>query len=172
MNPQDLMYTQRRFSLLHLVSFMVFIAFLIYGGYVFMTKAALAEEVSAAEGSIADLEDQISDLEAQSLDEATVAYNVMMALEEVEIAWSEVIAELLEVTPLDIYYSSYGGNEMGNVTVSAMGDSYYSVAGLIEALNEESNFKDMFVPSVAMSDSDGMAGFTFSFTYDDTAVAR
>lgn len=139
----------------------------------YFSKTSLGKDIAEADSSIADLEEQVSELEEQSLDEATVAQEVIALLEASEVLWSEVIGDLLEVTPLDIYYSSYSGNENGYVTVNALGDSYYAVADLIEVLADDSKFEDVFVPSVSsVSGGDEMVTFSFGFTYDDSKTAR
>lgn len=173
MNPQDLMYTQRRFSFLHLISLLVFLVFVGYSAYVFVDKSSLEKDVAAADSDITNLEEQISELEEQSLDEATAAQAILDQAEEDEVLWSDVISDLIEVTPFDIYYSSYSGTDGGGFNVSALGETYYAVAGLIEVLEDENKFKEVFIPSVSLANAgeDEMVGFTFSFTYDDTKVA-
>ncbi len=147
MNPKDLMYTQRRFSFLHLISFVVFVAVLVYGGYTFITKAGLESSI--------------------------VAGQLIEKIEADEVKWSEMLSTLLGATPLDIYYASYSGSESGSVTVSGLGDSYGSISGLISALSGQKAFKDVFVTSVASASSGDteMVSFNMSFVYDDNKVA-
>lgn len=173
MNPKDLMYSQRRFSFLHLVSFVVFLCMVVYGGYVFMSKSGLDADIADTDSQIADLEEQISSLEAQSLDEVTIAQKVINSVEGSEIVWSDVVSGLLAVTPLDIYYVSYAGNEDGSVTINGLGDTYISISGLIDAISEENSFADVFVPSTALSASETgeMATFSLNFSYADDSVS-
>jgi len=166
------MYTQRRFSLVNLISFIVFLAFLVYGGYNYVSKVSLENSIADTDVDISNLEEQVSQLEAQGLDEATIARKVISAAEENEVVWSEVVGNLLEVTPFDVYYSSYGGTESGYVTVNALADSYYAVAGLIDVLVSEAKFKEVFVPSVSSLSDEDMVSFSFGFTYDDAKTAR
>jgi len=167
MNPKDLMYTQRRFTFLHLVSFVVFIAVLAFAGYSYLTKASLEAGVAEADTSIANLQEQVAELEEQSLTEVTVAQSLMTQVEEDEIKWSEMIMDLLGVTPLDVYYASYSGNTDGQVTVSGLADSYDAVAGLIDALEGADMFDEVFIPSVAVATSGDseMVSFGLSFVY-------
>ena len=154
---------------MHLVSFVVFIAMIAYGGYVFMSKVNLESGIVDADTQIANLEEQVTSLEAQSLDNVTVAQSVIASVEASEMIWSGVVSDLLALTPMDIYYVSYSGNEDGSVTVNGFGDSYASVSGLIDAISSEKNFVDAFVPSTAMSSSEtgDMASFSLNFTYSD-----
>lgn len=171
MNPKDLMYSQKRFSFLHLLSFTLFLCMVLYGGYVFMSEARLNAEIANIDNQIANLEEQVVSLEAQNLDEVTVARKIMTNVEDSEIVWSEVISDLLAVTPMDIYYVSYAGNEDGTLTINGLGDTYASVSGLISALLGEKSFTDVFVSSTAMSSSDSgeVATFSLNFSYFDNA---
>ncbi|OIP80079.1 hypothetical protein COW94_03390 [Candidatus Peregrinibacteria bacterium CG22_combo_CG10-13_8_21_14_all_44_10] len=174
MNPKDLMYTQRRFTFLHLISFVVFFAVLFYGAYTFISKSSLESSASDTDSQISNLEEQIVELEKQSLGAVTVAQQLIAQVEESEIEWSNVISRLLDATPLDIYYSSYSGSEDGVVTVTGMADTYHSVAGLVTALNAGSYFGDVFVSSVAtatITDTEAVS-FNLMFGYDDVKVSR
>lgn len=145
---------------------------IVYGGYVLMSKANLVSGIADADTQIANLEEQVASLEAQSLDDVTVAQSVIASVEASEMIWSGVVSDLLAVTPMDIYYVSYSGNEDGSVTVNGFGDSYVSVSGLIDALSGEKNFIDAFVPSTAMSSSEvgDMASFSLNFTYSESVA--
>lgn len=137
-----------------------------------MSKANLDSKITKADEQLANLDEQVAALEAQSLDEVTVAQKVITGVEDSEIVWSGVISDLLAVTPMDIYYVSYTGNEDGTVTINGLGDTYASVSGLINALSGEKSFTDVFVPSVAMSSSSNgeMATFGLNFSYSDNVV--
>ncbi len=174
MNPKDLMYTQRKFSFLNLLSFLVFFVVLFYAVYAFVHAGALEAQVADADSQITTLQTQVDELEDQSLTEVTVAQQVIAAVTADEIIWSDVILDLIEVTPLSVYYSSYAGSESGKVTVSGLADDYYAVADLIDVLVDENVFKDVFAPSVATvtSGSEEMTSFSLNFTYDDSKTAR
>lgn len=174
MNPKDLMYTQRRFTFLHLISFVVFFAVLFYGAYTFISRSNLESSMSDTDSRIANLEEQVAELEKQSLGAVTIAQQLITRVEESEIEWSSVISKLLGTTPLDVYYSSYSGSENGVVTVTGMADTYHSVAGLIAALDAGNYFEDVFVSSVstATTENSEVVSFNLGFVYDDTKVSR
>lgn len=159
---------------MHLISFVVFVVVLVYGVYTFVNKSSLESSISDADSQIANLEEQVAELEQQSLGAVTVAQQLMSVVEADEVEWSSVVSELLDTTPLDVYYASYAGSEDGAISVTGLADTYHSVSGLIEALAANSAFKDVFVTSVATatsSDSE-MVSFGLSFVYDDTKVSR
>ena len=81
MNPKDLMYTQRRFTFLHLISFVVFFAVLFYGAYTFISKSSLESSASDTDSQISNLEEQIVELEKQSLGAVTVAQQLIAQVE-------------------------------------------------------------------------------------------
>jgi len=174
MNPKDLMYTQRRFTFLHLISFVIFVVVLCYGAYIFVSKASIESSIADADSQIANLDGQVAELEQQSLGEVTIAQQLVSEVESGEIKWSKVVSDLLDTTPFDIYYASYSGSEDGTVTVTGLADTYYAVAGLVDALYSNNVFKEVFVSSVATATSGDseMVSFNLGFTYDDAKVSR
>jgi len=170
MNPKDLMYTQRRFSLLNFISFVVFAGVLVFGGYTYMSKSALDAKIADTDATIGDLTAQVEELEAQNLSEVSLAQQLLTNVEATEIKWSSVITDLIATTPLSIYYSSYSGSEDGKVTVAGLADSYSAVSDLISALSGNDSFVDIFVPSTATTgseDSPNMASFNLTFDYEE-----
>lgn len=174
MNPKDLMYTQRRFSLLHFISFAVFVGVLVFGVYTYMVKSTLDVQVLDADTQIGNLTTQVAEFEEQNLSEVSLAQQLIVNVEATEIKWSSVITDLIAATPLSVYYSSYSGSEDGKVTVAGLADSYAAVSDLIVALSEEDVFADVFVPSVAATgseDNPNMASFSLMFSYGEEEPA-
>ncbi|HAU40292.1 MAG: hypothetical protein UV80_C0001G0050 [Candidatus Peregrinibacteria bacterium GW2011_GWF2_43_17] len=170
MNPKDLMYTQRRFSLLHFISFAVFAGVFVFGVYTYMAKMTLDAKVLDADSQIANLTTQVDELEAQNLSEVSLAQQLLANVEATEIKWSAVITDLIATTPLSVYYSSYSGSEDGKVTVAGLADSYAAVSDLIDALSGKDAFVGVFVPSVAATgseDNPDMASFNLTFDYEE-----
>lgn len=125
-------------------------------------------------GSIADLEQaklnaqaQIDELKAEEIEELFVAQEVKDLLEQNSVEWSKVVRSLQALTPVSVFMTSYGMSENGEIQVSALGDSFGSVADTISVLNKSPDFVNVFVPSVtAGATSDGQEVITFSLNLD------
>ncbi len=114
------------------------------------------EEILNLEGSLAQLEE----------DQVEALFNAEGLVEEVKgvrIPWSQVIKQLQDLTPVNVFFSSYGASEDGAIQLSGLGDNYGSVAAVIEKLQNSENFQGVFVPSVTLgSTGEGQSVVSFS----------
>jgi Tfp pilus assembly protein PilN len=109
---------------------------------------------------------QLDELKAENLDTLVVAQQTSTEVEN-SIRWSQVVQQLLKVTPVNVFYRSYSASTDGKMTVSVITDSYSSAANLIAVLNKSTVFSNAFVASMARGSSDGGSQVvTFGITFD------
>lgn len=111
---------------------------------VWSVKGNLKDVATQTEAVQAEL-DQIV---AQKLDAVIAAQQVVDQVRAGDIQWSAILAKLLEVTPLDVFYRSYTASVDGNLTLSALSDDYDSAAQLLSVLNQTEPFGGVFTSSL------------------------
>lgn len=162
----------KKTSSLLLVGILALILVLGYGAVVFFQN-------SAAESDLAQVTDELKDLEKTDLqyaDQKVVeAINAKKTLEKIDTSsfrWSKVIRDIRKTLPKNddlplvdiISYSGSVNNELSmNVkTISASDTPYFDVADFIKAFDTSGMFKDTFVPSISKGiDKEGREILTF-----------
>lgn len=108
------------------------------------TKGAI-QKVAAQTQSV---QAQLDQVKAQQLDAVIAVQQTVDQVRAGDIQWSGVLAKLLEVTPLDVFYRSYTASVDGKLTLSALSDDYDSAAQLISILNQTQPFTEVFTSSL------------------------
>jgi len=125
----------------------------------------LNRELSQNEADIVEIEQQMEALREQSIEELFVAQTLKDQVEANAVIWSRVIRKLQDLTPVTVFFSSYSGSSDGSIQVNGLGDSYDSVADVIDSLETSSDFDEVFVPSVTLgSTGEGAEVVSFSLT--------
>ena len=114
--------------------------------YVQMVRTKGAIEAVAAQTQAAQA--QLDQIRAQQLDAVIAAQQTADQVRAGDIQWSGVLAKLLEVTPLDVFYRSYTASVDGKLTLSALSDDYDSAAQLLSVLNQTEPFSGVFTSSL------------------------
>jgi Tfp pilus assembly protein PilN len=148
------------------VAGVIFVIVLALTGWTHVQKGQLNTALIDIEVETNLAEKQLSQMRDADLDAIVVAQGVINDVEAVSIRWSDVVSQLLEVTPLDVFYTSYSASVDGKMNLNAFTDSYGSAAQLISVLDRNPLFVDVFVPSLTQGSSDSganMVSFGLAF---------
>lgn len=151
---------------IHLIALLALVVVIVMTGWSYLNKYRLNRSLASVEAEIAATQADLEEMESQRLDAVVVA---QQAVDEVDsaIAWSEVITDLITVTPLDVFYRSYSASTDGKMSLSVLTDSYDSAAYLLSILDEESMFTDVFSSSLTSGFSDsGFDVVSFGLTFN------
>jgi len=143
----------------------VFVLAVLYTLFLAMQQFVLMREVSRVESQRLEIVAEINLLKEQQLEEIFVAQDLETLVEIESVEWSKVISKLKDLTPVTVFFSSYSAGREGELTLSALGDSYDAVADVIAALTKSSDFENVFVPSVTLGTTgEGQEVVSFSLT--------
>lgn len=110
---------------------------------------------------------QLDQIKAQRLDAVIAAQQTADQVRAGDIRWSGILAKLLEVTPLDVFYRSYTASVDGKLSLSALSDDYDSAAQLLSVLNQTEPFSGVFTSSLARGSAEsGSEVVSFGVTLD------
>lgn len=151
---------------IHLIAMIALVAVVVLTGWAYFQKYRLNNAVEAVEADIATTQAQLDEMQEQNLDAVVVAQQVVSEVENA-IIWSDVVTDLIQVTPLDIFYRSYSASKDGRMSVNVLTDSYDSAAQLIAVLSQEELFQDVFASSLTRGSSDsGFDVVSFGLTFN------
>lgn len=164
-NTTSSTYEAPRGRLLPTLVLFAFVLGSFYALFLLFTTYSLKNSVSQLEENKAEMQRKIEVLNDQQIQELYTAQILSDKLAEDAIRWSQVLTSLQSLTPVGVYFASYGLNEDGSIQVTGYGDSYGSVADLISAMEKTEDFTGPFVPSVtAGKTSDGQPIASFSLS--------
>jgi Tfp pilus assembly protein PilN len=164
--PMDKPFEAPSGRLLPTLVIFIFVLGVLYTLFLVFQQVSLNGSIKSIESQKADLETKIAELESQQIQELFVAQQLVDHIEDSAVAWSDVVRSLQDLTPVTVFITSYSAGGSG-VQISALGDSFGSVADIITSLEKAPNFEDIFVPSVtAGTTADGQSVVTFSLTAD------
>ncbi len=110
---------------------------------------------------------ELDQIKAEKLDAVIAAQGIVDQVKAGDIQWSGVLAKLLEVTPLDVFYRSYTASVDGKLTLSALSDDYDSAAQLLSILNQTPPFTGVFTSSLTRGSAEsGSEVVSFGVTLD------
>lgn len=139
-----------KISLLNIVAFLAILGLIIIGSYLKYQETIVNREIQKLDKEMTDLEQEIDTLQKENVSAVYIAQNGLNELKEKEIFWSKFIRKLHEVTPENIFYRSYAGNENKKISLSTIAKSFEDAANIIKILRKQSFFKDVFVPSISL----------------------
>lgn len=141
----------------------VFLAGLLYGAFLFFRQRNLTNEIERIAEEKSKVETLIADLRADQVEEVLYAKEMSERIKEASLKWSKIIRRLQDLTPVSVFYKAYAGTKDGKIQVSALGDGYSSVSGVIATLESSDDFENIFVPSVSIgTTSEGNEVSTFT----------
>lgn len=150
-----------------LFSILVLVFVLAWTGFSVYQKHSLNRDIATLMSETADAQAQLDQMKAEALDSLIVAQETVAEVAETGIVWSDVMAHLGEITPLDIFYRSYSASSDGTMTVSVLSDSYDSAAGLLSIFEEDESFGDAFASSLTQGSTDsGSSVVSFGLTFN------
>ncbi|MFC1600282.1 hypothetical protein ACFL3T_04610 [Patescibacteria group bacterium] len=143
---------------------LIFGAGLAYG-YFFSQVNAVESELDSIGSQIAQAENELEELQASDAVLAQRAVNSLDAVKNKEVEWSNVLATLNRITPVDliekkplIEFISYSGSEDGRLSFNVRTQASENVKKLLDAVSktieifdETPDFSNPFVPSVSKS---------------------
>ncbi|QQR55400.1 hypothetical protein IPG41_02490 [Candidatus Peregrinibacteria bacterium] len=129
-------YEAPRGRLLPTLVIFLFILGLFYTLYLFLSTHSLNNSVANLEENKVGLQRKIEVLNDQQIQELYNAEQLTKKIEENSVHWSQVLTRLNALTPVGVFFASYGLNEDGSIQVTGYGDSYASVADLIAAMEK------------------------------------
>lgn len=162
-------------GLLANLAILIFLVFVVYAIFLGVQKARLTGQVDRNTQQIANLQTQVTDLQAQGLDQIGIIQSFFIAVQETEVTWSAVLQKLQEVQPVDVTFASYSGSDTGKIAVSGTAVSYDSVASFLSVLDNSAYFSNAFIPSVAsvgLINGFNMVSFSLSMDYTPDKRAR
>mgnify|MGYP001378084259 CR=1 FL=1 len=154
------------------LGFIHFIALFALGIVVLLTAWSyfsqynLNKDIAAVQDDIELIESELTEMQNQNLDAVVIA---QQTIEDVEssFVWSEVITELISVTPLDTFYRSYSASTEGKMSLSVLTDTYNSAAQLVAILDGADMFTDVFVSSLTSGSAEtGFEVVSFGITFN------
>ena len=161
--PLDKPYEIPRSRLLPTLVVFVFVLGFLYTLFLFFSRFNVNGNIATLEAGKLDVENKIEALRAEEIEELFVAQGLKESVGNASIEWSKVVRSLQDLTPVTVFLSSYSTSEDGGVQLTALGDTFGSVADTISALRSASDFADVFVPSVTLgTTSDGQSVVSLS----------
>lgn len=158
-------YEAPRGRMLPTLVFFVFVLGSFYALYLLFSTYSLKSSVTDLEDNKAEVQRKIEVLNDQQIQSLYNAQILSGKLEENATRWSQVLTNLQTLTPVGVYFASYGLNDDGSIQVTGYGDSYGSVADLISAMEKTEDFTGPFVPSVTLGKTtDGQTVASFSLS--------
>ena len=167
---------------------LVFAFVLLFGvallyGYYYSQNNAVQGQLLSADKEILQLRTEVDELAAQETVSAQRATNALKTIESSEIIWSELLATLDKVIPLDLVekkplvsITSYNGSENGKLTFNVHTNAstnvkkqMRAVADTIKAFNDHPEFDNGYVPSISKSvteDEETVLSFVLHVDYD------
>lgn len=170
-NTMPSVYEAPRGRLLPTLVLFTFVLGSLYAMYLLFSSYSLKHSVSQLESDKAEVQRKIEVLNDQQIQELYNGQLLSEKLAENSTRWSQVLTSLQNLTPVGVYFASYGLNEDGTIQVTGYGESYDSVADLISAMEKADDFIGAFVPSVtAGKTTDGQSIASFSLTIHLTSA--
>lgn len=155
------------FHFSHLIAGMALVGVLVATGWFYYQRHSLNQQIATLQSEITDTQTELNGLREKQLDSIIVAQQTVTQVETSAIVWSEVIAHLQKITPLDVFYRSYSASADGKMTVSVLTDTYESAAELISVFSSDEQFSDPFVSSLAKGSTESGAGVvSFGVTFN------
>ena len=119
-------------------------------------------ELKRLDEEIVSVQAGIDELKDQRVEELIKATEIVDSVKARAIVWSKVLRKLNDLTPVGVFFRSYGGSETGDLEISGLGDTYENVADVIRILDASEDFGDVFVPSIAVgTTTDGQQVVSF-----------
>jgi Tfp pilus assembly protein PilN len=160
-------YQAPRGRLLSTFVFFLLGVLVLYSGFLFIQKVRLDADQANLQEEIGTLEIQIEVLKDEQIEAFYVAQERVESLKENRLLWSSVIRKLQDLSPVSVFISSYAGGEDGSIQVSAIGNSYDSVADTIKALELSADFENPFSSSSTLgTTNEGQQVVSFSLQVD------
>lgn len=158
----------RPFSILNFIFFLILLFVLGISGYSTVRKLSLNRAVDSVNSDILERQQKIEDYQADALNEVYFAQEADVYLEENAIIWSDVVSKLHDITPKELFYASYIGDENGKLTLQTITDSVLSASKIIDLLNKSGHFQNVFVPALTKgvtSDERSVVTFNINLEY-------
>lgn len=141
----------------------LFVLAVLYTLFLLFQQRGLTRAVSDAETELLSIEQEVSELREDRVEELFRARELREDVQETAIEWSGIVKRFQDLTPVTVFFSSYTVSEDGRITVSGLADSYGAVADTIDSLQKSTDFDAEFVPSVtAGATADGQDVVSFS----------
>lgn len=157
----------RPFSLLNFIFFLILLVVLGISGYSTVRQLSLNRAVDSVNSDILERQQKIEDSEAVTLHAVYFAQQADVYLKENAIIWSDVVSKLHDITPKELFYASYIGDENGKLTLQTITDSVLSASKIINLLNKSGHFQNVFVPALTKGvTSDGRSVVTFNINLE------
>lgn len=145
----------------------------IYGAFLFFERGNIATRTTALEEENKQIEEQINAIKGQKVEVSQNAIAALKKIEEDEVRWSEVIAEVNKLLPQDaagqrqVKVLSYSGSGQGKIALNMVTEAealppFNDVAQLIATFNGSVFFRDAYVPAISRgSDAEGRTTLSF-----------
>ncbi|MBI5755182.1 hypothetical protein HZA41_03120 [Candidatus Peregrinibacteria bacterium] len=147
--------------------FIVLALFFVMGNAAYFTVLKIGEQrnVEVLNTKISETEQKISKM--QYSESVYLAGKASVLVDEQSVSWHKVISDMHLLTPDNVSYLSYAGTDLGNLTVSAVTDSYDHAANFITTFSSSDSFENVFVPVLSTGlAEDGSAVVTFHMFLD------
>ncbi len=159
----DKSYEAPKGRLLSTLVIFAFVIGLLYTGFLFFRQMSLNSDFERIQTLMMETQSLIKQLQDQQVEEILTARDLSEKVSAASIKWSQIVKRLQELTPTGVFYKAYTGAKDGSMQISALGDSYASVSGVIATLKKSEDFEDVFVPSVSLgTTSEGKELVTFT----------
>lgn len=154
-------------KLSHIAAGVVVLFVLLLTGWSAYQRYSVQQSIKDVDSQISETNTALDEMRAKQVESIIVAAQTVDQVQARAITWSEVITQLLEITPVDIFYRSYSASNEGEMTVSVLATSYESAAQLISILDGEPTFSNPFVASLTQGFTDSGTGVvSFGVTFN------
>jgi len=175
-------YDSKRFPMLLVIAIVLaFVTGLAYTYFLSQNNLAV-NKLSVIDREIADIKTQLDEAKTSTTSSAQTALNTLEVIKQSEIAWSNVIADIQKIIPLDLVdlkpmveFSTYSGQSNGMLTFnghtipsSDIKLQLNSISQTISTFNASPVFGEAFVPSISISVDENdqtMLSFVFNVSY-------
>jgi Tfp pilus assembly protein PilN len=148
-----------------LSTFTVFLAVLVvlYSLFLLFEKFSLNRSISSIQGDQKNVEQELAGLRNDQVQTLYTAQELKDKVADQKVAWSKVVKQLQDLTPVTVFFSSYHLSKDGSLQLGGLGDNYGSVSDVIANLKKSELFSNVFVPTVTLgSTSGGQAVVSFA----------
>jgi Tfp pilus assembly protein PilN len=146
---------------------LLLIALLAAGGTIYYLQSAREAAIEKAQAEVEVQTRSIAKLiSAEKIPATLAALEALKSLMQKRVYWSKIVFDIRLLQPANVFFNSYAAKGGGKLALSAVAESYYAVADLLDTLQAKARyFKNPFVPAIARgTDQNNSERFSFSLS--------